>query len=87
MMDPDRLSEWGVFGYTDSTDYLDYKDRVGPTPLLTMARAVFGDYRTDLLIPVDAAEKILATPANRELIRQGRILIICDLPDTTAVID
>jgi len=78
MMDPVYLSGWGTFGYTDSTDYLTHKERVGAAPLFTLARAVFGDNRTDLLIPVDAARKIFATPGNRELIRQGRILVICD---------
>lgn len=85
MMDPEYLAEWGTFGYTDTTDYLKHKDRIGVTPLFTMARAVFGDNRTDLLIPVDAAQKILATPANRELIRQGRILIICDISEIPVI--
>jgi hypothetical protein len=79
MMDPEYLLRWGTFGYTDSSDYLLHKDRIGATPLFTMARAVFGDNRTDLVIPVDAANRILANPSNRELIRQGRILVICDL--------
>ena len=85
MMDPDYLTRWGAFGYTDTLDYLAHKERVGATPLLTMARSVFGDYRTDLLIPVDAADKILAMPANRELIRQGRILIICDISESPVI--
>ncbi len=80
MMDPVYLARWGVFGYADTTDYLLYKERIGAAPLLTIARAVFGDNRTDLLIPKDAARKILATQANRNLIRQGRILVICDFP-------
>jgi len=80
MMEPEYLSRWGTFGYTDTTDYLAEKERIGATPIFTMARAVFGDYRTDLLIPVDVADQILATPDNRKLIEQGRILIICDLP-------
>ncbi len=81
MMDPAYLTGWGTFGYTNSTDYLSHKERIGAAPLFTLARAVFGENRTDLLIPVDAARKILATPANRELVRQGRILVICDIPD------
>jgi hypothetical protein len=81
MMDPEYLTGWGVFGYTNTTDYLRYKERIGAAPLFTIARGVFGDNRTDLLIPIDAAKKILATPANRELIRQGRILVICDIPN------
>lgn len=78
MMDPVYLSAWGTFGYSNSIDYLAHKDRVGAAPLFTLARAVFGEKRTDLLIPVDAARRILATPANRDLVRQGRILVICD---------
>jgi hypothetical protein len=85
MMDPEYILRWGAFGYTDSADYLRYKDRIGATPIFSMARAVFGDFRTDLLIPVDVARKLLATPENRELIRQGRILVICDLPAETVI--
>lgn len=81
MMDPEYLAGWGVFGYTNTTDYLRHKERIGPAPLLTIARAVFGDNRTDLLIPVDAAKSILATDANRKLVREGRVLVICDLID------
>ena len=76
MIDPVALTMWGVVAYTDSTDITKNSHRIGPFPLLTMARAVFGDNRTDLLIPEDSALKILSNANNRELIRQGRILII-----------
>ena len=76
MMDPAALNSWGLAAFTHSADYLAYKYRVGSTPLLTMAREVFGDYRTDIILPADAVDEILANHNNRELIRNGRILII-----------
>ena len=86
MIEPDVLAEWGIVAYTDSTNYLEYKQRVGALPLLTMARAIFGENRTDILIPEDAVKKILSNARNRELIRQGRILIISDLASLSAPI-
>ena len=76
MVDPEALNSWGLAAFTDRADYLVHKFRVGPTPLLTMAREVFGDHRTDIIIPASAADRLLASRHNRELIRQGRILVI-----------
>ena len=43
-----------------------------------MARAVFGKNRTDLIIPVLDARRILALPHNTDLLQQGRIIVIFD---------
>jgi hypothetical protein len=76
MVDPAALRAWGFAAFTEGTDYLAHRERVGVTPLLTMARGLFGDNRTDLIIQADAADKILASPSNRRLLSQGRILIM-----------
>ena len=76
MVDPAALNAWGLAAFTDSVDYLAHKPRVGPTPLLTMAREVFGDNRTDIIIPAGAADRLLASRHHRELIQKGRILVI-----------
>ena len=80
MVEPEYLSYWGVVRYTEDDDYLFQGDRVGPYPLVTMARKVFGNNRCDLIIPEEVALKVLANRENRKLISQGRILVICDLP-------
>lgn len=76
MVDPERLVDWGVVGFTEDIDHSLYSYRVGVLPLRTMARKLFGDNRTDIVIPVDVADKLLAAPENRRIIREGRILVI-----------
>jgi hypothetical protein len=76
MVEPARLREWGVAAYTNSPDETPFQDRIGPTPLRIRATGVFGIYPTDLIIHEEDANLILATEANRRLIREGRILII-----------
>ncbi len=50
--------------------------RAGGDPLRIMASALFGSNRTDAVIPRSEALKILADPANRELVRQGRAVFV-----------
>ncbi len=50
--------------------------RAGGDPLRIMASALFGSSRTDAVIPRSEALKILADPANRELVRQGRVVFV-----------
>ena len=53
----------------------------GCTPYRTTAEAIFGNNRTDLLIPEQAARKILYNRENHRLIREGRIVVIVGSPD------
>ncbi len=76
MADPKRLSEWGFIQYTESLSQRDYEHRVGLYPFITTARGIFGNNRTDILIPDEDAKKILYNKANRRLIEEGRIVII-----------
>ncbi len=54
--------------------------RAGGDPLRILASALFGSMRTDAVIPEAEALKILADPANRELVRLGRVVFVF-LPD------
>lgn len=83
MVDPRIAVEAGILGYADSIDLLRFRDRIGEFPLITMARRVFGANRTDLVIPMDIAERLLASETNRRLLESGRVLIICDNPTLT----
>ncbi len=80
MVDPDIIREWGAVAYTDDIDLSAHRDRIGELPLRTTARGIFGENRTDILIPSDTVERIRAVPSNARLLSEGRILIICDLP-------
>ena len=47
--------------------------------LRIMAYQIFGTLRTDTVITRTDALKILGDPANRELIKTGRIVFVLDL--------
>ena len=80
MMDPSVLKNWGVVAYTDSLNEKLFTDRIGFTPLRIKAAGIFGKQYTDIIIPLEAARKILYSPQNRKLLTEGKILVICDLP-------
>lgn len=74
---PESLEKWGFAAYTEKVkDLSSFEERIGKYPFYTTAEAVFGNNRTDILIPEEAAKRILYNEANRRLIREGRILII-----------
>ncbi len=78
MSDPASVKAWGLVAYTKSLDEAAYLGRIGVFPLRTMARGIFGRNGTDLIIPNDVSRKLLSREANRQLLREGRILIIID---------
>jgi hypothetical protein len=49
---------------------------VGASPLRIIAREVFGEHPTDLVIAAEDAEKILSNEDNRRLLREGKLVII-----------
>ena len=54
--------------------------RAGDSPLRVIASAIFGSNRTNAVISADDALKILGSPANRELARQGKVVFVIDEP-------
>jgi hypothetical protein len=81
MMDPPAVLSHGLVAYTDSLDESPFRERIGPNPLRTVAAGLFGSYPTDILIPSDAARKLLVLEENRRVLTEGRILVICDLTE------
>ena len=51
---------------------------VGDRPLRILAREVYGIRPTDLVIDEEDARSVIASEENRELLRQGRVVIILD---------
>ena len=78
IVDPGRAKKHGIVLYTGTLDESMYRDRIGTEPLRIIARGVFGDNRTDPIISNEDAERILAKNENIELLRQGKIVIVCD---------
>jgi hypothetical protein len=78
MCEPTYLRRWGMVAYAESEDDSLLLERIGAAPLRTVARGVFGINATDLLLPKEAVDRLLVREANRELLSQGRILIVID---------
>ena len=78
IVDPAQAKKHSIVFYTDTLDESAYRDRIGTEPLRIIARGVFGDNRTDPIISNEDAERILAKRENIELLRQGKIVIVCD---------
>jgi hypothetical protein len=76
MCDPDFLKRWGMVAYSETETHSDLLERIGAAPLRTVARGVFGINGTDLLLPGEAVDRLLVREANRELLSQGRVLIV-----------
>jgi len=76
LTEPEALLRWGNAGYTYSYDLTESAERIGVYPLRTMAYKVYGKNRTDLILPDDAVKKLISSEHNRELLKQGRVVII-----------
>ena len=77
---PDAIAAWGEVGYAKAASVRDGSllPRLGESPLMIDATALFGTDRTDLIIPADEAMKILASPENRALLAAGKVVIVID---------
>jgi len=78
MVDPDSLARWGVVGYARTLDDDVVVVRAGNLPLRLAARAVFGTKSTDVVISTEGARQLLALQENIDLLKQGRVVIVCD---------
>lgn len=78
MLTSDTLTKWGIAAYTASYDEKPFLSRIGQNPLRIKASAIFGKNHTDVVIPEEAVKLLLGKEENRKLLREGRILIICD---------
>ncbi len=86
MVLPEIATKAGLAHYTAETDETSYRDRIGADPLRIVAREVFGQYRTDPVISRLDSLKILNIPENRALLRQGKVVILCDRAALDAIV-
>jgi hypothetical protein len=68
----------GVLGYASGLG-VEAGERVGGDPMRVMAVELFGDARCDYVISREDALRILSNPVDRELLRQGRVVVVLDL--------
>ncbi len=80
LVEPSFLGKHGTAAFTDNDNDPVIKERAGENPLYTMAEEIFGKNRTDIIIPSEAADLLLYKKLNTDLIREGRFVIITDLP-------
>ncbi len=79
MADPATAKTLGFAHYTSARS-MENAGLVGNDPLRILATSVFGAEATDLVIAREDALKILASEANRNLLKEGRVVIV--LSDT-----
>jgi hypothetical protein len=74
---PEELSAagGGVLGYASAIG-AEAGRRIGTDPMRVMAIGLFGDRRTDYIISREDALRILSSAGNRELLRQGKVLVV-----------
>lgn len=68
----------GLVKYDWQDDFSAYEDRIGLDPLYIRAYKVFGRNRTDPIIRKNDALKILTVKKNRDLLMQGKVVILLD---------
>jgi hypothetical protein len=78
IVSPEAIRRWGIVGYTDNLKAAMLEERTGDNPLRIVASGVFGTSRTDIIISREEALRILALPENRELLREGRIVVVIE---------
>ena len=78
MVDPALALNKSIAVYSSTLDESAYRDRIGTTPLRILARGVFGQNRTDPIISAEDSGQILSRPENLKLLKEGKIVIICD---------
>ncbi|MDC7232138.1 MAG: hypothetical protein PQJ58_02810 [Spirochaetales bacterium] len=76
MTNPEAIKKWGNAGYTYSHDLTALNERIGVYPLRTMARKIYGKNRTDLILSDETVKMLISSEHNREMLRQGRVVII-----------
>jgi hypothetical protein len=78
MLNPDAVRQRGVVAYTSDPNEDAWRARIGGNPYRIMARQVYGVHPTDIVIGAEDADRLLSTRHNRELLQNGRILVILD---------
>lgn len=78
MMNPEKAKTDSIIAYAFSEDDANCIERAGKDPLRILARKVYGQTRTDPVISVKDALKILTIPENVKLLEQGKVVILLD---------
>ncbi|MEI8096104.1 MAG: hypothetical protein WCG80_17980 [Spirochaetales bacterium] len=79
------LEEWGQAGLSEGKFNEEaWRERIGLDPFRIVARGVFGTNPCDLILAQEDWNRLLARPANRELLAAGKVLVLWGpFPDYT----
>ena len=83
MVDPTIAKEKSIVFYGCDIDKKSYEDKVGRDPLWITAKKIYGVNRCDPVISKNDYLKITSVPANIELLKQGKIVILLDKEQLT----
>jgi len=78
MVERETALSRGIVFYSSSTDESRYRDQIGPDPIRISAREIYGQHRTDPVISETEYLRIMSVAANRELLHQGKVVILCN---------
>lgn len=78
MMENEEARKNGIARYGFDDDVSLYSDRIGGDPFYAKAQKIFGRNRTDIVIGDEDALRILTVKGNRELLREGKVVILLD---------
>lgn len=78
MVSPEKAKDGGIVYYHYSDDFSKFEDRIGVDPLYIKAFRVYGRNRSDPLIRKNDAWKITALQENKNLIREGKVVVLLD---------
>lgn len=76
MVEPEYMEKWGMVIYGESYNEHNYQERIGITPLRTIAKGLFGKNSCDIIISKKEADKLIGATDNLKIISQARVLII-----------
>jgi len=76
MVEPGIARSRGIVRYGSSMEEESYEELIGTDPLRILARSFFGIRPTDPIIDRDDALKIISSPENRALLKEGRVVIV-----------
>ena len=78
MVEPEYLRRWGPAAYTSDPALEGFEQRIGADPLYVAADAVFGTRPANPLLPSETAKRLLTVKGNRQLLAEGRVVIVVE---------
>jgi len=86
MVEPETAKSTGIVEYMTATGPRGITERAGKDPLWIMAKKVYGVNRCDPVISYDDYLRIATVPQNRELLKNGKVVILLGEKEISRVV-